>query len=607
MIGDEEAQDQQYPAIGSLAVIGDGRSLALLGADATVEWFCPGRFDNPPLLWRLLDSKKGGYLRVAPAEPQSTALRYLGETAVLEYEWTTSTGTARAQICMEWPAPESGQRLLWLITGVTGATEIAVDFFAQPDFGRKPTAFHPQAELVRIEAGAHQLNFQAGCPLSIANDHLCGCANVQAGETLAFSLTVATEPDMNASAVALSSIAQRVEKTRTQWHSWAANIDWQDEYRDAVIRSAIALKLLIYEPTGAVVAAGTTSLPEDIGGVRNWDYRFTWFRDAGLTLGALFSLGCEREAHRWAEWMQNITMAHGTPLRVLYTVDGELPPTEALVTNIGGYRNSLPVRTGNAADAQFQLDIYGELLECVFICDTMDSDIMTKHWEHLRQAADFIAANWQQPDHGIWEVRSQPRHFVHSKVAAWAGLQRALWLQRRHGLEGDSQRWQREARAIREEVLRHGISADGHRFARAYDDDGLDASLLLLARYGFVDGVDPLFQNTVNAIRAELAADAKDEGLLRRYSDGGDGLPGQEGAFIICSFWLVEALAIGHRQQEARALFEHLLSFQGRLGLYTEEIDPNTGDQLGNLPQAFSHIGLINAALRLTGRAPFTT
>ncbi len=602
----DQDKSQGYPPIESLAAIGDGRSLALLAPDGTLEWFCPARFDHPPLFWSLLDRQNGGRLCIAANKPTSSSLCYWPETAVLEYEWTTSTGTARAHVCMQWPGPDDQQRLLWLVTGLAGSTEICLDFLLRPDFGYETAAFERDLDTVRFCVGRHRACFQTMGAVEPSSDAIRGKSTVKAGETLAFCLTIATEPDHKADTIALSSVAQRIKDTAAAWQAWTAAIEWSGPYREAVVRSAITLKLLIYEPTGAVVAAATAGLPEAIGASRNWDYRFTWFRDAGLVLDALYSLGCEREAHCWAEWMQSTIMRHGTPLQVFYTVDGEAPPSEEILPDIEGYRQSAPVRIGNAANDQFQLDIYGELLECVFICDSMNDDVMRRHWDHLRQAADFIAAHWREPDHGIWELRSEPQHFVHSKAAAWAGLQRALWLQSRHKLDCDSDIWRKEAAAIKNEVMQCGVNKARTRFMRAYDDPGLDASLLLLARFGLVEGTASCFQNTVDAIQRELVVGGPNSGLLRRYDDD-DGLSGEEGAFTICSFWLVDALARCGRTEEAEATFQRLLSQQGSCGLYAEEIDPATGAQLGNTPQAFSHVGLIGAAIALKKYARGTT
>jgi GH15 family glucan-1,4-alpha-glucosidase len=404
---------------------------------------------------------------------------------------------------------------------------------------------------------------------------------------------------------AVQTAVAALEQTAHTWRHWAANIQWEGPYRQSIVRSAITLKQLIYEPTGAVVAAGTTSLPEDIGGVRNWDYRYTWFRDASFTLNALYSLGCRREAHRWAKWMLEAVVQHGLPLRVLYSIDGAIDLPEGKVPDVEGYRGSRPVRVGNGAETQFQLDIYGELMDCLSICEIMGDETMRRYWPQLRELANFICDHWREPDSGIWEVRDKPRHFVYSKAMAWVGLDRALRLQRHLGADGEIERWAREAQALRDEVMQQGLSVDGSYFTRAYGETALDASLLQLSISGFIEGADPMAVGTIEAVSQALAPrNAQIPGLLLRYpADAGDGLPGEEGAFTLCSFWLVEALALAGRRSEAEELFERLLGLQGVLGLYAEEIDPASGAQLGNFPQAFTHIGLINAALRLRQRS----
>lgn len=592
---------QVEPPIGSLGAIGDGRSLALIAPDGNVEWFCPGRFDAPPLVWPLLDRQRGGRFRIGPANGARTTMRYLEDSAVIECDWHAREGHARATLCMEWPPQGGQQRLLWMVRGVSGRVDLEVELVPSFDFGRTAARWRSTEGGVTLGAGEVDLCLQAPCQLDRTPDRAHGRMRLAAGDTACFCLSTGSSPDGRL-AVPTSSLPARIDNTLAAWHDWSRTIDWAGRHREAVVRSAITLKLLIYEPTGALVAAGTTSLPEAIGGVRNWDYRYTWFRDAGLALSALFALGCRREAHAWAEWMQRTMLHHGVPLQVLYRVDGRQPPPESVVDNVAGYRGSLPVRVGNAAQVQLQLDMYGELLDCVFICDTMHDDAMRAHWNHLRPAADFIASHWREADSGVWEVRSEPQHFVHSKVRAWTGLQSALWLQRRHGLEGDGESWSREARALREDVLRHGLSADGKRFVRAYRQDAVDASLLLLARYGFVDGADERFANTVDAVRTQLGTGDRRDGLLRRYPEGCDGLPGGEGAFTVCSFWLVDALVARGRRSEAEVLFDRLLALGGDLGLYGEQIDPRSGEQLGNFPQAFTHIGIIRAGLRLRGR-----
>ncbi|NKQ12093.1 MULTISPECIES: glycoside hydrolase family 15 protein [Pseudomonadaceae] len=588
-----------YPAIGSLAALGDGHSLALIGPDGGLEWFCPCRFDASPLIWPLLDRARGGRLRLSVTDGAKLEMHYLDGTAVLNQQWTTSAGEARVTLGMVWPADKQRQTLLWCVEGVSGELMFELEVEPAHGFGEAPVAWALN-EAGQLQADEPALRLDAECRFERIGEGWRGWRSVKAGERF----TVALEVGLDSSRPAPLSPAQswsRLEDTIDAWRAWSGRLRCTEKYRDLIVRSAITLKLLIHQPTGAVVAAGTTSLPEALGGTRNWDYRYTWFRDAGMTLAALFSLGCHDEAHRWAQWMQDTVEQQGTPLQILYTVDGLPAPSEREIENVDGYCGSAPVRVGNAADTQHQLDIYGELLECVYICDSMKVPAMRAHWPHMRAAADFIASHWREPDQGIWEVRSEPRQFVHSKVMAWAGLQRALWLQERHDLKAEVATWRREAEAIREQVLREGLSADGRHFVRAYGEEGVDAALLLLARSGFIDGGGDkaLFRSTVDAVCDALRIEGQ-PWLLRRYHPhDSDGLSGREGAFLICSFWLVEALVAAGAPAQAEAVFERLRDLQGEFGLFAEEVDPASGAQRGNLPQAFSHVGLVNAAISL--------
>lgn len=593
---------ENYPRLGELGVVGDGRSLAVVGADGGIEWFCPLRFDGPPLVWPLLDRARGGRLRIAPIGAHESRMRYLEETALLELRWRSGEGEAIATLGMDWSAP-GRQRLLWEVRGIRGSMPLRLDFVPRPDFGR--AAIEPCAApgLLALRVAAQRITLQSPCALERRGEGWQGAIEVRAGETAAFCLGAEHDSEPAASPLSEGAVAAALEASARRWREWCGGIAYAGAHRAAVVRSAITLKLLIHEPSGAVVAAATTSLPEVIGGERNWDYRFAWFRDGGMTLDALYALGRRREARRWARWMQDTIERHGTPLRPFYAIDGGHACREAEFPELAGYRDSRPVRSGNSATGQHQLDVYGEVMNCVFICDAMDDAPRRKHWPHLRMVADFIAQNWRDPDAGIWEARDRPRHYVHSKVMAWAGLQRALWLQRRHpALEGDSVLWREEAAALRRQIMDRGRSRDGRYFVRAYGDDRTDASLLLLARAGFVDPDSPLFRATVDAVRRELTIPGSG-GLLRRYR-GPDGLEGTEGAFVICGFWMVRALVLTGQRADAVRLFERLLSLAGKLGLYAEEADPGSGAQLGNFPQAFSHVGLIHAALLLANRDP---
>lgn len=600
-MGDDDLE-RDFPPIGALAAIGDGHSLALVGPDAAIEWFCPGRFDQPPLVWPLLDRRRGGRLHIAPCEGRLVRAGYLADTALLVFDWDTPGGALRLTLGMDYPGEPERQCLLWRLEALAGRSACRVQFEPRPAFGQGDCRTDPAADGLVLVTGDQRLQLQTDCPLQAVGQGWEGELTVAPGRPASVCLQIAPA---GAPPLPEIDVADALSASIAAWRNWCARLDWSGRYRQAVVRSAICLKLLIYQPTGGVVAAATTSLPEAMGYGRNWDYRYTWFRDAGLTLGALFALGCRAEAGGWAGWMQRVIARHGLPLRIFYTLDGEPPPAEREL-DLQGYRDAAPVRVGNAAQAQHQLDIYGELLDCVHICDSMGADNLLAHWPHLCQAADFIAAHWREPDSGIWEVRSAPRQFVHSKVMAWTGLQRALWLQRRHGLPGPCGRWEDEARQIREQVMRCGVSADRRHFIRAYDDPGMDASLLLIARTGFVSPHSPLFRNTVDEVcrRLQVAGRAW---AIRRYEEGtDDGLSGREGAFTLCGFWLVEALVLVGRRPEAERLFRQMLTLQGRFGLLGEETDPETGAQLGNVPQAFSHVGLINAALRLADRSPMT-
>lgn len=587
------------PDLGALAAVGDGHSLALVGPEGGVEWFCPRRFDAAPLFWPLLDRNRGGHLKLAAGQGPPPAIRYLDDSAVLELTFDTAAGTARALLGMLWPAEAGRQRLVWLVEGLSGVVDLSLVFEPAQAWSDERLDWSPDASGQQLRAQGLALQAE-DVYWRRDGDGWRATRAVRAGERFVVQLQVALDAGPTTALDAVAVQAQ-LGATVAAWRDWSARLRCPPRYRELLVRSAITLKLLIYQPTGAVVAAATCSLPESPGGERNWDYRYTWFRDAGLTLAALFSLGCHDEAHRWAQWLQDTVERQGMPLNILYTVDGLPAPGERVVEGVDGYRGARPVRVGNAADTQRQLDIYGELLECVHACDEMQAPALRAHWPHLCLAADFIAAHWRAPGQGIWEVRSAARHFVHSKVMAWAGLQRALWLQRRHGLQADVARWQREAEAIRRDVLDQGLAAHGQHFVRAYGEPGLDAALLLIARSGFVEDDDPRFRATVRAVREQLSLPGR-PWLLRRYHPADpDGVAGDEGAFLICSFWLVEALARLGEQAEAEALFEQLRDLAGRHGLYAEEVDPATGALLGNLPQAFSHVGLINAALRLAG------
>lgn len=504
---------------------------------------------------------------------------------------------------MRWPQEGGAQEILWLVEGLEGQVSVEVAAQFRTDWGRR--ACHLTVGGESATWTNDQLAFQIAGPVVLEqfDDRAVGNGVLSAGERWGFRLRVAPHAVAPSFGTTADEVTDDLDATARHWRRWTAGIDYDGRWYDDVVRSALTLKLLIYEPTGAVVAAATTSLPEELGGVRNWDYRYTWLRDAGFTLNVLYLLGCTDEARAYARWLCQTTAAHDLPLRVMYGIDGRTDLPEQDLIDLDGYRGSRPVRVGNAAEHQLQLDSYGELLDCLMICEILGEETRRDEWPHFRRLVDFVAGNWREPDSGIWEVRDRPRHFVHSKAMAWVALDRGCRLAQAHGLDGDHDRWRGEASTLRAEVLDRGV-VDG-RFRRAYDDDTVDASLLMLSGIGFVEGTDPLIIATIDAVRAQLMPpDAANDALLFRYlAEAGDGLPGHEGAVGIASFWLVEALSMAGMHEKATAACEALLKLSGRAGLFAEEFDPATGDHLGNTPQAFTHIGLLNAVLRMDARS----
>jgi GH15 family glucan-1,4-alpha-glucosidase len=593
-------QRTTYPPIGDLAAIGDGQSLALLRQGGQVEFFCPLRFDAPPLIWPLLDRERGGHLHVAPVDEVITTTSYLPDTGVLRCEYQGSLGRARTTLAMRWPPEPGVQEVLWLVEGVEGEMAFEVKVDPRPDFGRQRTHLTLNRHLIAYTGGYPRVDLATAIPADAAEGGAVGSATLRAGERWGFRLRITDGPQGLTSADAdADAVARDLADTEQAWRHWTAGLNYDGPARESLIRSAITLKMLIYEPSGAVAAAATTSLPEEVGGERNWDYRYTWLRDASFTLNALYALGCTDEARAYASWLCEATGRHGLPLRVLYGIDGSVEFPEEELTELDGYRGSRPVRVGNGAETQLQLDSYGELLDCLTICESLGEDVMRSEWQHFRRLVEFVADNWGAPDSGIWEVRSDPRHFVHSKAMAWVALDRGCTLVERYGLDGDLGRWRHEADQLRQQILSQGVT-DG-RFRRAYDDDGLDASLLMLPITGFIAGDHPLMLATLDAVINRLRPNtSSDHDLLLRYADdSSDGLLGGEGAFALCSLWLVEALVLAGRRDEAQRVFDQLVGLAGTAGLYAEQVDWRTGEQLGNIPQAFTHIGLINAGLRL--------
>jgi GH15 family glucan-1,4-alpha-glucosidase len=480
---------------------------------------------------------------------------------------------------------------------VSGATEW--EFVCRPRFEYgviRPALALAHERLAILVGGPETLTVASSVPLAADEGGVTATFRLGEGERAWFALTAHRPEEVRIEAPDEAQIARRLERTQAFWEEWTGRCTYTGPYRELVTRSAITLKTLTNAPTGATVAAPTTSLPEDIGGVRNWDYRYCWLRDSAFTLYALQLLGYSSEAEDFIGWLSRTTAGRADDLQVLYGIGGERLLPEVELDHLEGYRGSRPVRIGNAATRQFQLDAYGEVLDTAHLWTRAGGAIDPDLWAFLRECVRCIGERWRDPDEGIWEFRSGPAHFVHSKAMCWVGVDRAIKIAKSLGEKDRLDDWQRLRDEIREDVLENGFDREQGTFVQAYGSRSLDASALLLPLVGFVRADDPMMRSTVAAIRDRLTTD----GLVHRYLTE-DGLPGEEGAFAICSFWLVDNLALQGRHDDARTLFERVCSFVNDVGLLAEQIDPATGEQLGNFPQAFTHVALINGAFHIGG------
>ena len=592
-----------YPPIGDYALIGDGRSAALISRDGSLDWLCWPRFDSPSIFAALLDSERGGRFRVRPTGAFRSERRYLPDTNVLETVFHTANGSVALRDLMPVASEEDKRaaltpehEVLREIEGLTGQVEVEVVYTPRPDYGRKHPDFTSRSAFglwCEIPGGA--LALHTDLPLQRAPDGhgALGTATIAAGERKHLSLVYSTDAP-GVIPLLEDAAADRVERSIRWWRDWTNRGAYDGPYRDAVMRSALVLKLMTYAPSGAVVAAPTTSLPEVIGGVRNWDYRYCWLRDASLTLRALSDLGYAEEAEAYLSWILHATRLTWPELQVLYDVFGEAQLPESELPHLSGYANSRPVRVGNDAHGQLQLDVYGEVIDAVTRLATRDGHIDRDTARMLNGLGETVCRRWREPDEGIWEGRAGRFHHTHSKVLCWVALDRLIALHDTGRLRIDRDRFRSERDAIRTAIETRGYNARLDSYTRLFDGDDLDASLLTLPLYGYHDGTHPRMRATCQRIHECLARD----GLVYRYQTD-DGLPPGEGAFGICSFWAVECRAKGGDVDGAAEAFARLLACANDVGLFGEEIDPETGAALGNFPQAFTHVGLINAALTL--------
>ncbi|MFB8209867.1 glycoside hydrolase family 15 protein [Streptomyces sp. NPDC056010] len=590
------------PRIEDYALIGDLQTAALVGKNGSVDWLCLPRFDSGACFAALLGDEDNGHWRIAPKGADTCTRRgYAGDSLVLETYWETRTGTVKVIDFM--PQRDKEPDVMRIVEGVSGTVEMASVIRLRFDFGSiVPWMRRSDGHRVAV-AGPDSAWLRSEPPVKTWGQQFSTCSSftVSEGEKVAFVLT--WHPS-HSPRPGLVDPYQALENSLTDWAEWSARCKYEGPYRDAVIRSLITLKALTFGPTGGIVAAPTTSLPEEIGGVRNWDYRFCWLRDSTLTLGALVSAGYLEEAAAWRDWLLRAVAGDPADLQIMYGLAGERRLPESELPWLRGYENSAPVRIGNAAVRQRQLDVYGEVIDSLRLARDAGLDDKPHAWSLQLSLLGFLESTWREPDEGLWEIRGQRRHFVHSKVMAWVAADRAVRsLEDDPSLAGDADRWRAMRDAVHREVCEKGYDPVRNTFTQSYGSRELDAATLLIARTGFLPPDDPRVIGTVDAVREELGSD----GLVRRYStDGGsiDGLPGGEGAFLACSFWLADALRMTGRPEEATELFERLLALRNDVGLLAEEYDTAAGRQLGNFPQAFSHIGLVGTAVALAEAQP---
>ena len=587
-----------YAPIRDYAAIGDGRTVALVARDGSIDWLCLPDLDSASVFGALLDAEDGGRFELEPDGSSEATRRYLPGTNVLETTFTTAEGVVRVTDAMTLPAGGLAphRELVRRVEGVAGRVQMRWRVTPRLAYGTD-AELERRAGVPVVAHGADALAvlaWDAGEP-TVRNGAVEGRFVADEGGTADIVLAAAhQEPLVFPSR---SEAAARLTATVNRWRAWSDGRRYDGPWREAVVRSGLALKLLVFAPSGAIAASPTTSLPETIGGERNWDYRFSWPRDSAFTLRALLALGCAREADAYFWWLLHAAQLTRPEVRVLYRLNGRSEADERSLP-LEGYRRSRPVRVGNGAADQTQLDVYGEVMDAASEVAHSRGGLDDDHGHRLAEIADHVCDVWRRPDAGIWEVRSEPAHFTQSKMMCAVALDRACTLAREGFLDGDVERWRRQRDEIRAFVDDRCYAGDKGSYTRSADEQHLDASLLLgvIARYA--DPTEPRLVGTVDAVRRELARGP----LVARYV-GEDGLPGEEGAFVACSFWLAEAYARQGRVDEAAELMDELLELANDVGLYSEEIEPATGDFLGNFPQGLSHLALINAAVAVAEAA----
>jgi GH15 family glucan-1,4-alpha-glucosidase len=597
-----------YLPIAEHGMVGDLRTCALVGADATVDWFCAPRFDSPSVFAALLDHERGGAWTLGVVDGAATTLQfYVPETNILVTRFLTEEGVAEVHDFMpilQAHDPDHRQRLVRRVVAVRGEVRVRTRIDARPDYGRATPVTTPVDSGVLIEADGIRLGLTASTELELEDGTVSAEVVLSGGDEVIFVLEVLgadDEPHPSDS----DSTTELFDHTARFWRDWIGRSTYRGRWRETVERSALTLKLLTHEPSGAVIAAATTSLPEKLGGNRNWDYRFVWIRDAAFTLYALLRLGFTEEAGAFMDWLaQRIgdEADHDAkggglgPLRVLYDIDGNVPEDEVELEHLSGYRDSRPVRIGNAAVRMLQLDIYGELIDSVYLFNKYGRGISFDAWRDLTRLLEWLMDNWDQPDAGMWEIRDDARLHTTSRLMSWVAIERMMRTARQRGLPGDLAGWSRVRDEIYDRIMTESWDEELGAFVSHAGADTLDAGVLLMPMVKFVAPNDPRFVSTLAAVEQRLVSDS----LVFRYDvdRSPDGLDGPEGTFSLCSFWYVEALTRVGRLEEARLALEKMFTYANHLGLYAEQVGL-AGDQLGNFPQAFTHLSLISAAINL--------
>jgi GH15 family glucan-1,4-alpha-glucosidase len=591
---------EQVPRIKDYGAVGDCRSVALISRQGSVDWLCWPRFDNPSIFAALLDPEKGGHWSITPTTPFRAERRYMGDSNVLETRFTCASGQATLIDLMPVASEEFKRRymvpdheLVRRLACTEGEIEIQVNFRPRLEYGARAVRIRRLGKLgLRMPAGRGAYWLRGNVPMQVEADSACATVALKRGDELQFSFTYGEE-----SPVVLPALGERIqasiERSVQWWQQWAARSDYEGPYREAVTRSALALKLLAYAPSGAVTAAATTSLPERIGDSLNWDYRYCWLRDASLTVRALLGLGYMEEAESFLTWLLHATRLTQPQLRVMYNVFGGKAPHERELKFLGGYMGSRPVRVGNGARNQLQLDIYGEVIDATAQYAQVNGGFDRATQKVLIGLGKYVAKNWEAPDEGIWEPRSGREHHTHSRLMCWTALDRLLALSDKGILSGvPREEFLRERGRIREQIEGRAWNERLRSYVSALDGEEVDATLLRIPWYGFEEAGSERMKLTYSRVREQLGAG---DSLLFRYQR-----QPAEGAFGICGFWAVEHLALGGGTlRQAHEMLDRLLAYRNDLGLFAEETDPQTGEALGNFPQAFTHVGLISAALTL--------